>query len=155
MDDRLTSNDDLTLERIYRAREGQIGANCEYEEKHTKAENKYHGPGTEAIKSSFRPYPYLKPKNTLDKKTTKPAQNFPGPGQYAQNLKVAGPQYQFGSRFDDKREAPTHVRADGTRFNSSLRTKPHLKPQKVDGPGPGDYAAPDSVVTKKRDRGSA
>ncbi len=78
----------------------------------------------------------------------------PGPGMYQVKLATGGPSYQFGSRFDDKRVPPTHVKADGSRFDSSLRAKPHLKPKKVDGPGPGDYALPDSVVTKKRDLNS-
>ena len=38
----------------------------------------------------------------------------------------------------------------GSRFDSSLRTKPHLKPKKIDGPGPGDYKLLDSVRTKHR-----
>ena len=60
-------------------------------------------------------------------------------------LKPSGPSYKFGSRFDDRRVAPTKVKPDGTRFDSSLRSKPHLKPKKVDGPGPGDYKLKDSV----------
>jgi hypothetical protein len=44
---------------------------------------------------------------------------------------------------------------DGSRFDSALRAKPHLKPRKVDGPGPGDYALPDSVQIKKRHSESA
>ena len=33
----------------------------------------------------------------------------------------------------------------GTRFNSSIRNKDHLKPRKVDGPGPGAYKMPSSI----------
>lgn len=38
----------------------------------------------------------------------------------------------------------------GSRFNSDIRSKEHLKPKKVDGPGPGDYQLPSSIrkVTK-------
>lgn len=46
------------------------------------------------------------------------------------------------------------MKADGSRFDSSLRAKPHLKPKKVDGPGPGDYKLHDSVQTRKRDANS-
>jgi len=69
---------------------------------------------------------------------------------YPIKLQSGGPSYQFGSRFDDRREPPTHTRPDGSRFDSSLRSKPHLKPKKVDGPGPGDYKLADSVQVKKR-----
>ena len=70
-------------------------------------------------------------------------------------LNTGGPSYQFGTRFDDRRVPPTVTKPDGTRFDSALRSKPHLKPKKVDGPGPGDYALPDSVVVKKRAPASA
>ena len=60
-------------------------------------------------------------------------------------MPVGGPTYSFGTRFDDKRVPATTVKADGTRFDSALRAKPHLKPKKVDGPGPGDYKLADSV----------
>ena len=33
----------------------------------------------------------------------------------------------------------------GTRFNSSIRNKDHLRPRKVDGPGPGAYKLPSSI----------
>jgi hypothetical protein len=35
----------------------------------------------------------------------------------------------------------------GTRFNSSFRSKDHLRPRKVDGPGPGSYKLPSTVST--------
>lgn len=68
-----------------------------------------------------------------------------GPGRYPIKLGPSGPSYQFGTRFDDKRVPPTKVKEDGSRFDSALRAKPHLKPKKVDGPGPGDYRLHDSV----------
>ena len=68
---------------------------------------------------------------------------------YDRKLKPAGPSYQFGSRFDDKRDPP-RTKPDGSRFESALRAKPHLCPKKVDGPGPGDYKLHDSVQTKRR-----
>ena len=88
-------------------------------------------------------------------KTAKQTKDAVGPGQYPIKLAPSGPSYQFGSRFDDRRVPPTSVKADGTRFDSALRAKPHLKPKKVDGPGPGDYKLHDSVQTKKRDNNSA
>lgn len=44
-----------------------------------------------------------------------------------------GPKFSFGSRFD-----------------SDIRAKPHLKPKKMDGPGPGDYALPSSIENKSK-----
>jgi hypothetical protein len=82
-------------------------------------------------------------KERKDKK--KPEQVGPGPDLYTIKMNAGGPSYQFGSRFDDKRVPPTHTRPDGSRFDSSLRSKPHLKPKKVDGPGPGDYIQPSSI----------
>ena len=72
---------------------------------------------------------------------------------YSMKLNTGGPSYQFGDRFDDKREPP-RTKPDGSRFNSSLRSKPHLRPTKVDGPGPGDYALPSSIKTKYRPNNS-
>jgi hypothetical protein len=69
---------------------------------------------------------------------------------YTIKMPTAAPSYQFGSRFDDKRVPPTVTRPDGSRFDSSLRNKPHLKPKKVDGPGPGDYALPSSIKQNSR-----
>lgn len=69
---------------------------------------------------------------------------------YAMDLKTGGPSYQFGSRFDEKR-IPPMPKPDGSRFDSSLRgNKPHLKPKKAAGPGPGDYKLRNSVQTKHR-----
>lgn len=73
----------------------------------------------------------------------------PGPGAYAVNMPIGGSSYSLGTRFDEKR-VPMYKKADGSRFDSMLRAKPHLKPKKVDGPGPGDYKLPDSVKTKYR-----
>jgi len=56
-----------------------------------------------------------------------------GPGAYTMTLPKQGPVFSFGSR-----------------FNSSIRNKDHLKPKKVDGPGPGAYKLPSSVKTGKR-----
>jgi hypothetical protein len=44
--------------------------------------------------------------------------------------------------------APIH--SFGTRFNSSIRNKDHLRPTKVDGPGPGAYKLPGSVKIESR-----
>jgi hypothetical protein len=45
-----------------------------------------------------------------------------GPATYEIKEPKKGPVFSFGSR-----------------FNSDIRSKEHLKPTKVDGPGPGDY----------------
>lgn len=80
----------------------------------------------------------------------------PAPDQYQikTSIGAGGPTYQFGSRFDDRRFFAT-TKPDGSRFDSSLRSKPHLKPKKVDGPGPGDYRLRDSVQTRHRATKSA
>ena len=44
----------------------------------------------------------------------------------------------------------TPIFSFGTRFGSSIRSKDHLRPRKVDGPGPGSYKLPSSVKTGKR-----
>lgn len=38
----------------------------------------------------------------------------------------------------------------GSRFNNSIRSKNHLKPDKKDGPGPGSYEAKSSINAYKR-----
>ena len=83
-------------------------------------------------------------------KAPKIQQEGPGPDMYTIKMNPAGPSYQFGSRFDEKRVPATSVKADGSRFDSSLRQKPHLKPKKVDGPGPGDYQLPSSIKQNNR-----
>mmetsp|Transcript_7022 Transcript_7022/g.11799 ORF Transcript_7022/g.11799 Transcript_7022/m.11799 type:complete len:230 (+) Transcript_7022:291-980(+) len=45
-------------------------------------------------------------------------------------------------------QAPTY--SFGTRFDSSIRSKNHLRPAKVDGPGPGSYKLPGSVQLVRR-----
>ena len=39
---------------------------------------------------------------------------------------------------------------DGSRFDSQIRAKPHLRPRKTDEPGPGDYQLPSSIRTDRR-----
>ena len=56
-----------------------------------------------------------------------------GPGTYTLNVPPMGPITSFG-----------------TRFNSSIRNKEHLRPVKKDGPGPGAYKLPNSVQVKTR-----
>ena len=51
-----------------------------------------------------------------------------GPGSYPIHKHASGPIFSFGSR-----------------FNSSVRNKDHLRTRKVDGPGPGAYKLPGSV----------
>ena len=150
VDPRLTSVDDMTYERMLIRREGTIGKGCDRENRHQAQHQSepYQGPGYEAIKSSIKPYPYKKP-STGPPKLVQRIEDRPGPGKYERELKPSGPSYQFGSRFDDKR-SPPRTKADGSRFESALRSKPHLFPRKADGPGPGDYKLEDSVKTRHR-----
>lgn len=56
-----------------------------------------------------------------------------GPGAYTIAAVKKGPIYSFGSR-----------------FNSRIGNKDHLRPKKVGGPGPGSYKLPSTVKTGKR-----
>ena len=56
-----------------------------------------------------------------------------GPGAYVIKVPRTTPVFSFGGR-----------------FNSSIRSKDHLRPTKVDGPGPGAYKMPSSIRTGKR-----
>jgi hypothetical protein len=56
-----------------------------------------------------------------------------GPGSYPIPKTNSGPIHTFGSRFE-----------------SSLGSKSHLKPKKVDGPGPGAYKLPGSLNLRAR-----
>lgn len=51
-----------------------------------------------------------------------------GPGSYPIHKYPSGPIFSFGSR-----------------FNSSVRNRDHLRTRKIDGPGPGAYKLPGSV----------
>ncbi len=55
-----------------------------------------------------------------------------GPGTYTVKASTAAPCFSLGSRFD-----------------SDVRSKDHLKPRKKDGPGPGSYELPSSVNAAK------
>ena len=44
----------------------------------------------------------------------------------------------------------TPIFSFGSRFNSSIRNKDHLRPKKIDGPGPGAYKLPSSIKSGKR-----
>lgn len=70
---------------------------------------------------------YDKQKLEKNRKETR-ADDGLGPGSYNAKLAVAGPVFSFGSR-----------------FNSSLRFKDHLRPRKVDGPGPGAHKLPSGL----------
>lgn len=56
-----------------------------------------------------------------------------GPGEYTIKEPINSPVFSFGSR-----------------FNSDIRSKEHLKPKKVDGPGPGDYLLHSAIRVQKR-----
>jgi hypothetical protein len=51
-----------------------------------------------------------------------------GPGAYLIKPSSTAPLFSMGSRFD-----------------SDVRSKDHIKPRKVDGPGPGSYVMPSSI----------
>lgn len=55
-----------------------------------------------------------------------------GPGAYLIKPSNTAPCFSMGSRFD-----------------SDVRSKDHIKPRKVDGPGPGSYVAPSSIKVAK------
>ena len=73
---------------------------------------------------------------------------WPGPGAY-RVPDPKGASYSLGARFEDKRTAMFR-KADGSRFDSVIRSKPHLHPKKADGPGPGDYALPSCIRQVRR-----
>ena len=59
-----------------------------------------------------------------------------GPGAYSIKPNNTAPMFSMGSRFD-----------------SDVRSKDHLRPRKSDGPGPGSYALPSALnVYKSTDR---
>jgi hypothetical protein len=55
-----------------------------------------------------------------------------GPGTYHIKAAQTAPMFSLGSRFD-----------------SDVRSKDHLRPKKVDGPGPGSYELPGAVKVAK------
>jgi hypothetical protein len=60
-----------------------------------------------------------------------PAENQ-GPAAYKIESKNMGPLFSMGSRFD-----------------SDVRSKDHLRPKKKDGPGPGSYSLPSGLNVYK------
>lgn len=60
-----------------------------------------------------------------------------GPGAYTVKMPKVAPIFSFG-----------------TRFNSSIRSKDHLRPAKSDGPGPGSHKLPSTVEVQKRHKDS-
>lgn len=55
-----------------------------------------------------------------------------GPGAYLIKAANTAPLFSMGSRFD-----------------SDVRSKDHIRPKKKDGPGPGSYAMPSSIRVDK------
>lgn len=39
----------------------------------------------------------------------------------------------------------------GSRFDSDVRSKDHIRPRKRDGPGPGSYALPSSIKVARKE----
>lgn len=74
---------------------------------------------------------------------------WPNPHTYKVPEPKGSAKYTLGARFDEKR-VPMFKKADGSRFDSQIRAKPHLHPKKVDGPGPGDYIMPSSIKHSHR-----
>ena len=64
--------------------------------------------------------------------------NLLGPGAYTVKEVVPGPVFSFG-----------------TRFNSEIRSKDrlpkHLRTERFNGPGPGEYKLPGAIKVKKND----
>ena len=83
----------------------------------------------------------------------KKAENWPSAAAYKLPVDKPKQSYSLGARFDEKR-VPMYKKTDGSRFDSQIRAKPHLKPRKVDGPGPGDYKLPGSVRIHRRNASS-
>ena len=83
----------------------------------------------------------------------KTAANWPSAANYKLPEEKPKGAYSLGARFDEKR-VPMYKKADGTRFDSQIRAKPHLRPKKMDGPGPGDYELPGAVRVHKRNASS-
>ena len=83
----------------------------------------------------------------------KTAVNWPSAANYKLPEEKPKQAYSLGARFDEKR-TPMYKKADGTRFDSQIRAKPHLRPKKMDGPGPGDYQLPGAVRVHKRNTSS-
>ena len=66
----------------------------------------------------------------------------------------SAPKFSMGDRFDDKRDPPgTRKTLDGkpskSRFDSKIRSKPHLHPKKSDDPGPGSHAISSGIKNGK------
>jgi len=55
-----------------------------------------------------------------------------GPGSYLIKAANTAPLFTMGSRFD-----------------SDVRSKDHIKPKKKDGPGPGSYSLPPSIKVEQ------
>lgn len=60
-----------------------------------------------------------------------------GPGSYLVKAASTAPHFTMGSRFD-----------------SDVRSKDHIRPKKKDGPGPGSYTMPSSIRVAKVSPGS-
>ena len=77
------------------------------------------------------------------------AQGWPGPSAYKVTEHSGVPKYSMGSRFVEKRDPP-RPKANGSRFDSQIKSKPHLHPKKSDEPGPGAYVTPSSIRKSMR-----
>lgn len=88
-------------------------------------------------------------------RTQKKDPKYPGPADTkVPSFTTKGPKYTFPKEVEKKKSGDDHVGPSfndpkprssapsftfGSRFGDDIRAKPHLKPKKMAGPGPGDY----------------
>lgn len=86
---------------------------------------------------------------TNGRRTKFPKNKCPKPGEKIEKKEEQGDDGLGPGAYQVKIPNNVPIYSFGTRFNSSIRNKDHLKPTKVDGPGPGAYKLPGSVKTGK------
>ena len=90
--------------------------------------------GDKVFKTSVMPYQVLDEiKRKAERDKLKAKGDSLGPASYTLPKYASGNLFSFGSR-----------------FASSVRNTDHLRPRKIDGPGPGSYKLPSSVQIKSR-----
>ena len=88
---------------------------------------------------------------TNGRRTKLPPNKCPKPGQKIEKVSDAGLDDGLGpGAYQVKIPNNVPIYSFGTRFNSSIRNKDHLRPTKVDGPGPGAYKVPSGIKTGKQ-----
>jgi len=95
-----------------------------------------------------------------------PDKKNPGPSDTkVPTFTTSGPKYTIPREVEKKKSGDDHVGPSfndpkprnsapcfsfGSRFGEDIRAKPHLRPIKVNGPGPGSYKLHDSVRVFRR-----